>query len=251
MKNKKYELTNNKRSIGGVTVYQIRSLVQIPALAVKPGDLGGWIQREENLSHNKAGWLSDNSVVYEDARVYDNAWIRHNARISGGAMVYNSAQVRDNAWVFGKAHVYEWSVVKNDSWVSGNAKIYYKNVVNYGHCRCDLNKDMLESVRVQTGLGVFENKVIAYKIVNRDLTSIYDPDFRYVVGTVAEVKYPDTNNVSCARGLHFSNINYWDKYKKDTTFLLAEINLEDIITVQDGKIRVKRAKILSSYTPKY
>lgn len=44
-------------------------------------------------------------------------------------------------------------------------------------------------------------------------------------------------------------MNYWNSEENitDTTFLMAEIDLEDIITVQDGKIRCKRAKILGRY----
>ena len=44
-------------------------------------------------------------------------------------------------------------------------------------------------------------------------------------------------------------MNYWNKHTDlmNSTFLIAEINLEDIITVQEGKIRCKKAKILGKY----
>ena len=94
---------------------------------------------------------------------------------------------------------------------------------------------------------LIKNKVIAYKIVNRNLTSLYDKNFVYKIGEIAEVENPDESNASCASGLHFSNLTYWDdnvqKYK-DKTYLVAEINVEDIITIQQGKIRCKKAKIL-------
>ena len=83
--------------------------------------------------------------------------------------------------------------------------------------------------------------------MNRNLTSLFDENFVYRIGEIAEVKNPDKSHASCASGLHFSNLTYWDdnvqKYK-DKTYLVAEINVEDIITVQQGKIRCKKAKIL-------
>jgi hypothetical protein len=81
----KYELTNNSKIFGWVTVYQIRALKDFSN--VKKGDLGGWIESEENLSHQ------------------DNAWIYDNARVYGNAEVYGDAKVYDNAKVCGRAEV--------------------------------------------------------------------------------------------------------------------------------------------------
>lgn len=44
---KKYELTE---SYG--TFWRIRALRYIPRYGVRPGDLGGWIESEENLSQD-------------------------------------------------------------------------------------------------------------------------------------------------------------------------------------------------------
>ena len=99
---------------------------------------------------------------------------------------------------------------------------------------------------------MFNNKVIAYKQVNKDLTSFYDYKFKYEVGQVVEVENADMTKESCASGLHFSNMNYWNKNKDilNSTFLMAEIDIKDVITVQEGKIRCKKAKILGAYNIK-
>ena len=60
----KYKLTNKTRVINGITLHQIQALTNFSD--VKAGDLGGWIEREENLSQEGNCW------VYDDARVYDN-----------------------------------------------------------------------------------------------------------------------------------------------------------------------------------
>ena len=49
---KKYELTNETITIdNGKALYRIRALDNIEAFGVKVGDLGGYIEKEENLSH--------------------------------------------------------------------------------------------------------------------------------------------------------------------------------------------------------
>ena len=96
---KKYELTDIKIEIFGKTLFRIRALRDIERYGVKKGDLGGCVEKEENLSHNGDAWVSGNAWVYGNARVYDNAGVYGNAR------VYGNAEVSDNAWVYGNAEV--------------------------------------------------------------------------------------------------------------------------------------------------
>ena len=62
---KKYELTSETKVFLGKTLYRIKALVQFGN--VNAGDLGGWIEKEENLSQSGNAW------VYGNARVYGNA----------------------------------------------------------------------------------------------------------------------------------------------------------------------------------
>ena len=108
-----------------------------------------------------------------------------------------------------------------------------------------------EQIRCQTGLVPFDGSVIAYKIVAPDLASFFDKNFKYEIGEWAIVKNPDESNQACTSGLHFSNATYWDKNcwytDHDGVYLIARINSEDIITVQKGKIRCRKAFILGVY----
>ena len=65
---KKYEL---------VDYNEITRLHRVKALkdfgSVKVGDIGGWIEKEENLSHFGNAWVYGNAQVYGDAQVYGNA----------------------------------------------------------------------------------------------------------------------------------------------------------------------------------
>ena len=108
---KKYELTNETMMWCGKILYRIRALTDIGD-DVKSGDLGGWVENENNLSHNGDAW------VYGDAQVCGDAWVYGDAQVCGDAQVYG------NAWVYGNARVYGDAQVCGDAWVYGDAQVY-------------------------------------------------------------------------------------------------------------------------------
>lgn len=260
---KKYEiLMGTKRVIDGHLLHRIRALRNIDS--VRAGSIGGWIQAEGNLSHQGDCFIFDDACVYENATVYGNAIVTGKAQIFNSAKVCENSQVYDNAHIFGSAYVSGFAIVKGDgkvydtACVFGYASIKGRGVVaesmaiSEGCVTQDLSRDLKESIRCQTGLGVFNNKIVAYKQVNKDLTSLYDSDFQYKVGETIETeitRYDMDSRISCGSGLHFSNMNYWTKSAdpRNTAFLMAEIDLNDVIAVQEGKIRCKKAKILGVY----
>ena len=105
----KYKLTKNKKTIGDVTLYQIEALKDFSD--IKKGDLGGWIEKESNLSQQGDCWVSCRARVYDNAIVFDNAWVFGNAQVSGCA------------WVSGNARVFGNARVSGNAWVSGSAII--------------------------------------------------------------------------------------------------------------------------------
>ena len=113
---KKYELTEETFTVFGKTLYRIRAVRDFGS--VKTGEFGGYIEKEENLSHFGNAWISGDAWVYGDARVFGNAWVYGNAK------VYGDARVFDNAWVYGNAKVSGDARVFDNAWISGNAKVY-------------------------------------------------------------------------------------------------------------------------------
>ena len=109
--NTKYEFTGETKIVYGRTLRRIKAIVAIGA-TVAPGDIGGWIESENNLS------VSGNAWVYGNAKVYDNA------KVYGNADVYGDAKVYDNARVYGYARVYGDACVYGDAWVYGDAEVY-------------------------------------------------------------------------------------------------------------------------------
>ena len=68
---KKYKLTDETIEVEGKALYRIEALKDF--CEIKKGDKGGFIESEDNLSHEGNAW------VYDDARVYDNSWVYDHA----------------------------------------------------------------------------------------------------------------------------------------------------------------------------
>jgi hypothetical protein len=147
---KKFELTAEfVTNVFGKKLFRIKALVAFGN--VEKGELGGFIEKEDNLSHDGDAWVYGNAQVSGDARVYGNAQVFGNARVSGNAQVFGNARVSGNARVYGNAQVY------GNAWVYGNAQVSddadYAVVKGFGRCfrtttffRC---KDKI--LRVQCG----------------------------------------------------------------------------------------------------
>ena len=108
---KKYELLPDPGTTlkDGTALYRIRALRSLGEglFAVEPGELGGWVQSEDNLSHEGDCWVFSTAMVIEQARVSEDARIFSSlvfgqARVSGGCSVYNDAQIGGTSVVTGK-----------------------------------------------------------------------------------------------------------------------------------------------------
>lgn len=86
---RKYELTDEFIEMYGVRLFRIKALVDFAE--IKAGKLGGYIEKEENLSQDGKAW------VYEEAKVSGKA------EVSGEAEVYGKAEVSGEAKVSGNA----------------------------------------------------------------------------------------------------------------------------------------------------
>ena len=90
----------------------------------KKGTVGGWIEKESNLSHEGECWVAGNAkvfgnaLVYGDAQVYGDAWVYGDAEVFENAKVWGNAQVFGDAWVYGNAEVW------GNAQVFGNALVY-------------------------------------------------------------------------------------------------------------------------------
>ena len=120
---KKYELTSETiETDEGITLYRIKALKDFGN--VNKGDLGGFIESEDNLSQEGSTWVYNNARVFGNAKVFGNALVYENAQVSGDVQLYGNAQLCGNAQVSGDACIY------------GNAKVTsvddYSTISNFG-----------------------------------------------------------------------------------------------------------------------
>ena len=118
---KKYELTEETINVFGKTLHRIRATRDFSN--VHAGDLGGFIENELNLSHDRDTWVYGNAWAYGEARVYGNALVSGEARVYGNALVGGDARVGGNASVSGDARVEGKALVGGDARVEGNALV--------------------------------------------------------------------------------------------------------------------------------
>ena len=155
---KKYAFTEEVIEFHGRTLHRIKAIRDFGN--VKNGELGGFIEKEQNLSHKCKSWVSDNAKVYDNAvvcdnaLVYDNAWVSDNANISDNANVCGNAKVYDDANVYGNTRVcdnvlvYGRASVCGDAWVYDNAKVY-------GNARVSNNARVYDNAKVYGNVLVY------------------------------------------------------------------------------------------------
>lgn len=126
---KKYELIES--NIKGL--YRVKALKNFAD--VKKGDIGGYVENPNNLSHEGYCWIYDNAKVYDNARIYGNSqvWdyavIQGNARIYGNSQILNCAVIDGNARIYNDCEIWDYAIIRDnaliygDSVISGNAFI--------------------------------------------------------------------------------------------------------------------------------
>lgn len=139
---KKYELTNETKKVTlscrTFFVHRIKALKDFGD--VKKGDLGGWVEKESNLSQEGDCWIYDNAMVSENARVQDNA------KVFDTVCAYEDSLVKDNAEVHG-----------NDVYLNGTAIIHdYAKVLDGDDISIDIGGHAIVDCCGGTFMGLGE-----------------------------------------------------------------------------------------------
>ena len=138
MEQKKYEITDIAHP-KYPWLHRIRALIPVNE-QVSAGDLGGYVQSEDNLSQKDSCWIHDHAiccedaVVHKDGRIFDGAVARDSAVVGGDARMFDracadgnccirSGEIKDDARVAGTA------IVASDTGelsplIAGNSRIY-------------------------------------------------------------------------------------------------------------------------------
>lgn len=136
-------------------LHRIRALRDIGE-TVRTGDLGGYVQSEDNLAQQGNCWLFRNAISCENAVVRQNAVALDNAVIRGSALVAGSARIEDHAIVEDNAIVLAGCIELNAR-ISGYARISANPVTNHFPL---ITKDAIVYGEVSGKVDVCGNAVI-------------------------------------------------------------------------------------------
>ena len=123
---KKFELTENSINWKGRTLYQIKAckaFITSSGIEINEGELGGWIEKEENLSQRGKAWIWGDTKIYDAAKIYGNAEIWGEAQICGKAEVFGNAQIYGNTITGGNVEVFGNAQIYGNAEISGYAKV--------------------------------------------------------------------------------------------------------------------------------
>lgn len=127
-KGKKYELTDETIEWKGHLLFRIRALKSF--FDVNAGDLGGFIESENNLSQRDKAWIYDNAkaygsaMVFENARLYDESEVDEYAAVYGDACLFDCSYVTDFAYVYDDAELHDSACVCGFAHVGDRVKLF-------------------------------------------------------------------------------------------------------------------------------
>lgn len=147
---KKYKLTRETTTLSnGKVLHRIVALRSFNG--IHAGDLGGFVESEDNLSHIGNCW------IFNDAMAYDNSRVGQDARLYGKAKIYESAMITGYATLYDYARAFGNSIVRGRSRLSSAAKIYGNAYISGDFSACsDVNicgdVELFDSMVLKTGI---------------------------------------------------------------------------------------------------
>ena len=249
---KKYELIKNEDGL--IWIRALKDFILITGETVKKGDIGGCVVSEKCLSQEGNCWIMD--YAYVSGKVSGNAIVKDFAKIYG--KVSENAVIKDYARVCGivsgNASVRDCACIEKNATATGNAVVQADQWIRYGIIATDLlgTNDLTGALYAELGIKPKNGKVILYKqVLNTNNPKIfkswYEPSFIYEIGKEAVETDVDENIIkSCVKGLHFTSLESIC-FQGGNTILECEINVKDIITVQENKVRARKCRVIRVY----
>ena len=118
MENNKYrlgtDLLDTKEHLG-VKLNRIYAIKDFGG--VLKGEMGGYIESEDNLSHEGNCWVYDDAIIMNKAKVFSDASVRGDAKVSGNAKVCGDACVSN------RANIEDWATIAGKTKIKGNARV--------------------------------------------------------------------------------------------------------------------------------
>lgn len=124
---------------------------------VKEGELGGYAEKEENLSHEGGCWVFNNARVCDDSRVEDNAQIHHSVIVSEDSIVKGSTSLLDRVCVTNSV-IGGYTKIANNSVISNSQIMGDRHIVILG--RSQISSSTLKGKIYLDSANVTEAEVL-------------------------------------------------------------------------------------------
>ena len=167
---KKYELIES--NIKGL--YRVKALKDFGD--VKKGDIGGYVENPNNLSHEGYCWIYDNAIIHDNVKIYDDA------RIYGDCEIWDYAVIQDNARIYGNSRISDCAVIDGNAKIYGDSEIWNyaiirDNALIYGDSVISGNAFIGGDTEIKTGrhIGCIEEKFknVLYIQCKASLITVY------------------------------------------------------------------------------
>lgn len=161
---KKYELTYETTMVGDRRLHRIRAIRDFGT--VKAGTVGGFIESEDNLSHDGNCWVGDGARVFENASVSENAEVLGTVSIDGNAVIKGDSSVRGNVIVIGEnAKICDRATVQGYASIRGNSIIGGNTIVeNWARITNDARLESNHDYFVIHGIGFLNESITVFKL---------------------------------------------------------------------------------------
>lgn len=193
--------------------------------------------------------IQDNALIHGNTRVCKNAAALGNARSHDNVIITDNAIIQDNTLIHDNAKICDDAQIRDRAEIGGDAKIC-KDVIIDKYAVIETGcitrySSIIDKLKAQCLANVTNNKTVLYKRVKKIkegvYASLYDSTFLYKDGEMQVVVNPEISNKVCTSGIHLSHPTYWHK---GDTLIACEVNINDVITIQGGKIRCSKCKTL-------
>jgi UDP-3-O-[3-hydroxymyristoyl] glucosamine N-acyltransferase len=124
----KYEIQNQSyRLTDGRKVHRIKALRDFGN--VKAGTYGGFVEGDDNLSHDGLCWIADDAMALGRSRVLRDAQLRNRACISDWVVITDQCVVCDDARLQDSVFVYDNAVIGEQSLLTEAVTVYDNAVI--------------------------------------------------------------------------------------------------------------------------
>ena len=204
MNNRKYEILMDEENTiewGGRVLHRIKALKDFGD--VKKGDIGGFVEKETNLSHEGNCWIYDNAKAMDNSKVY------------GNSRMYGYSKVYGNSGMYGYSKMFDYSEMYDNSSMNDYSEIYdysemYDNSAMYDYSEMHDNSRMYDCSEMYNNSAMYDNSTMYDYSIMYDNSEMYNNStlknktrlYGKLVSSVddfIEIQNPQGRLVTCVR----------------------------------------------------